>query len=69
MGGQEGLNLQYSDAMKDLDKNLGPIDNIIKGRHDLTNIRTLHGLATGFSMTTAEFLNFAEMNEAQFKGK
>jgi len=45
------------------------IDNILKGRHDLTNIRTLHGLATGFSMTTAEFLNFTEMNEAQFKGK
>jgi len=42
------------------------IDNILKGKNDLTNIRTLHGLANGFGMTLSEFLNFSEMNEAQF---
>ena len=42
------------------------VDNIIKDNTNLTNIRTLHGLATGFGMTVAEFLDFEEMNDALF---
>ena len=42
------------------------VDNIIKDNTNLTNIRTLHGLATGFGMTVSEFLDFEEMNEALF---
>ena len=39
------------------------IDNIIHGVSKNPTVRTIHQIATGFSMTMSEFMDFPELDE------
>ena len=43
------------------------IDNIIKKKTKIPNLRSVHRIAQGFDMTISEFLDFPEMNETEFE--
>lgn len=43
------------------------IDNVIHGKSRNPRIKTLHKIATAFSMTLAEFLDFPALNEYSFE--
>lgn len=42
------------------------IDNIVNGNTHNPKLKTLHKIATAFSMTVAEFLDFDELNSFSF---
>ncbi|WP_050696653.1 helix-turn-helix domain-containing protein [Anaeromassilibacillus senegalensis] len=43
------------------------LDSVVRGVTKNPTLRTLHKVATGFSMTVSEFLDFPEMNEELFE--
>ena len=43
------------------------LDNIVRGLTKNPKIKTLHKIATAFSMTLSEFLDFEELNSYSFE--
>lgn len=42
------------------------VDGIVRGISQNPRLKSIYQIATGFGMTLSEFLNFSEMNEAEF---
>jgi len=42
------------------------LENIVKGTTKSPGLRTLHRISQGFNMTVSYFLDFPELNTAQF---
>ena len=46
--------------------NQSTVDNIIKKKTKIPNLRTIHRLSQGIGVTVSEFLDFQKMNETIF---
>lgn len=42
------------------------VDAVVRGVTKNPGLKTIYKIALGFGMTLSEFLNFSEMNEAEF---
>ena len=64
---QRGINVYQLSIMSGVSHST--VENLLNRKTFNPKIKTLHKIATAFSMTVAELLDFPLMNEALFEGE